>query len=133
MEAFIGALAAPLGQALVALLNVAIIMLLKWGREKIKSEGAIKALEHVTLVAQTVVVSLNQEVVAALKNDGKFDAQEKARIKATAVTMVNQQLPKTVTTAAGYLINDLNSLIDQLIERAVVRAKAEEGMTALPK
>jgi hypothetical protein len=46
--------------------------------------------------------------------------------------MVNQQLPGTVTTAAGYLINDLNSLIDQLIERAVVKAKQEEGITALP-
>lgn len=129
MEEIIKAIAEPLGQVLVVVVNAAIVLMLKWLRERFKSEGAMKAIEHLSGVAQGVVVTLNQQVVEALKNDGKFDAGERARIKILAVDMVNKQTPDVVRTAAGYMVNDITAIVDGLIEQAVVKAKAEECIT----
>lgn len=131
LEQVTQAMAQPLTELLLVLLNAGIVLGLKWLREHVKNKGAIDALDHISQTAYSVVVSLNQEVVEALKNDGKFDAKERAEIKARALQMVHQQIAPASKAAAGRMVTDVSALVNQYIENAVVQAKSASPLNVI--
>lgn len=124
MEEILKMMAEPLGTLLLALVNAGIIMAIRWVHQHTKSDNVRMAVSTMGEVVQTEVGRLNQQVVEALKNDGKFDEQEQARIKQTALDTINKQLPPAVKKAAGYVMKDIEAYLNGLIEVSVVKAKA---------
>lgn len=123
MEEILKMIAEPLGALLLVLINAGIAVAVRWIHQNTKSENIKLATTTLSTVVTTEVARLNQQVVKALKNDGRFSEDEKAQIKNTARRAVREQLTPTVQKAAGYMVNDLEVMIDAMIEQAVVKAK----------
>lgn len=115
--------AGPLGTLLLVLGNAGAAMAIRWINGKTKSQNIRTAVGTLTTVVQAEVARLNQQMVKSLKDDGKFSADEKARINAVARDSINAQLPAGVRRAAGHAVRDLPGFIDSLIEQAVAAAK----------
>jgi uncharacterized membrane protein YgcG len=124
MDEILKVIAEPLGTLLLVLINAGIAMAVRWIHQNTKSENIKLATDTLSTVVQAEVARLNQQVVKALKNDGKFSDNEKGQIKESARRSIREQLTPAVQKGAGYVVQDLERLIDALIEQAVVEAKA---------
>lgn len=120
-------IAEPLGALLLVLANAVVAMAVRWINQHTKNQKVQQATTTLNEVVTSEVARLNQQVVKALKNDGKFDDNERYQIKQTALDAIRKQLPAGVQKAAGYMVQDVEAYIAALIERAVVAAKAPEG------
>jgi len=79
------------------------------------------AVSIVELLAGGVVKAVYEEIVRALKNDGKFDAEERARALVTARVALMVEVERV---GLGDIIQTLGQAgIDSIVERAVQAAK----------
>jgi uncharacterized membrane protein YebE (DUF533 family) len=123
-------IAEPLGALLLVMANAALAMAVRWINQHTKNQKVQQAATTLNEVVTAEVARLNQQVVDALKNDGKFDDNERYQIKQTALNAITKQLPAGTQKAAQYMVQDLEAYISALIERAVAAAK---GPPAPPK
>jgi hypothetical protein len=123
MEELIKLIAEPLGALLLALVNAGVVLAIRWLNQRTKNEKALTAAAAIGDITKATVARLNQQVVKALKNDGKFDEDEKYQIKQTALDAINRQLTPEVKKAAVGLVADLEAFIEAKLEEAVVAAK----------
>lgn len=124
MDEILKIIAEPLGTLLLVLINAAVAMAVRWIHENTKSENIKLATDTLSTVVKAEVARLNQQVVRALKDGDGFTDTEKQQVKEAARRSIQEQLTPAVQKGAGYLVQDLDKLIDALIERAVVKAKA---------
>jgi hypothetical protein len=125
MDEILKIIAEPLGTLLLVLINAGIAVAVRWIHQNTKSENIKLATDTLSEVVTAEVARLNQQVVRALKNDGKFDDNERYQIKQAAMNSINKQLTPAIRASAGYVVNDLELMIDGLIERTVVKAKVD--------
>jgi hypothetical protein len=123
MEEILQVIAEPLGALLLVLINAVAAMAIRWVHSHTKSENMRMAADTLKAVAVAEVNRLNTQVVAALKDDGKFSDAEQQQIKATALKAIIEQLPAPVKKATGYMVNDLEAYVNSLIELAVTKLK----------
>ncbi|WP_152540348.1 hypothetical protein [Sporolactobacillus terrae] len=83
---------------------------------------ANKVIDGLGSIAQTVVADFNQRVVADAKAKGIFTAELAASVKEDAVKAVIAQAPELIELGKS-AIGDVEALIPQLIEQAVLKAK----------
>jgi ElaB/YqjD/DUF883 family membrane-anchored ribosome-binding protein len=126
MEDLVKIVAEPLGALLLVMVNAGLAMAIRWINQRTKSENIQLAVGTLGTVVEAEVARLNQQVVKALKNDGRFSEDEKAQIKSTARAAVQDQLTPAVQKAAGYAVQDVEVLVNSMIERAVTAAKAPQ-------
>jgi len=108
---------------MLALVNAIIVLAIRWVNQHTNNQKAQAAAGAIGDIAGATVARLNQQVVEALKNDGKFDNNERYQIKQTAIDAVNRQLTPQVRRAAKGFVVDLEAYIDAKIEEAVVNSK----------
>lgn len=125
MEEILKIIAEPLGALLLALANVGVGLAIRWIHNRTKNERVVAATATIGDVTKATVARLNQQVVDALKNDGKFDEAEKAQVKQAALTSINEQLRPEVIKAAGGFLADLDAYIDSKLEEAVSTPKPQ--------
>jgi uncharacterized membrane protein YebE (DUF533 family) len=125
MEELIKVIADPLGALLLGLVNAGVVLAIRWIHNRTKNERAQAAVTAIGDVTTATVARLNQQVVNALKNDGKFDEAEKAQIKQVALKSINEQLRPEVRKAAGGFLDDLDAYIDSKLEEAVGAPKPQ--------
>lgn len=123
MDEILKIIAEPLGTLLLVLVNAGIAVAVRWMHQHTKSENIRLATDTLGEVINAEVARLNQQVVKALKDGDGFTDAEKQQVKDTARRSIQEQLTPAVQKGAGYLVKDLERLIDSLIERAVVAAK----------
>ncbi|WP_028983343.1 hypothetical protein [Sporolactobacillus terrae] len=83
---------------------------------------ANKVIDGLSTIAQTVVADFNQRVVADAKAKGVFTTELAASVKEDAVKAVIAQAPELIELGKS-AIGDIEALIPQLIEQAVLKAK----------
>jgi type II secretory pathway pseudopilin PulG len=98
-----------------------------WLKSKTKNEKAANIMERLINFVANVVLELDQTIVDKLKKDGKWNAEEAAKVKAMAVEKINSYLgPAGVAEALAILGIDnptLQALISTLIEACVRKNK----------
>jgi hypothetical protein len=130
-QQLIDAAAPILATILVAVLTLVANAL----KAKLQNESSLDALNKLAHLAEVAVLSLEQTMVARLKelaSDGRLTKEELAQVKDAALLQVRSALSKQglerVMKALGYQKQeDLDALLSAQIEAAVSRAKSTLG------
>lgn len=109
-----------------------------WIAEKVKNARLSGILERLGNFAFQVVSELNQTVVAQLKKDGKWNAEEAAKVKQMALDKLKSYIgPEGLKEAMAILGIDnatLMNLLGTMIEQSVLSEKqAVERLAAAAK
>lgn len=98
-----------------------------WIAEKVKNARIAGVLERLGNFAFQVVAELNQTIVAQLKKDGKWNAEEAAKVKQMAVDKLKSYLGaeglKEAMTILGIDNATLLNLLGTMIEQSVMSEK----------
>lgn len=98
-----------------------------WIAEKVKNARIAGVLERLGNFAFQVVAELNQTIVAQLKKDGKWNAEEAAKVKQMAIDKLKSYLGaeglKEAMAILGIDNATLLSLLGTLIEQSVLSEK----------
>lgn len=89
---------------------------------KVKNSNISDALGRVSMTAETVVKSIEQTTVSALKAaaaDGKLTKEDAKSVKDAAVKKLKDQLPSSVLEVANAGVTSLETFISDKIEKAV--------------
>lgn len=111
-------------------LTAIITVLISWGlsilQKKVKSDEGKNAIDQINNIIDTVVTSLMQVDVSSLKKDaGILNAGQKNLIKVKAIKSVNNLLTDGLKSTASGILGNLNSYIDNRIEKLVYDSKKE--------
>jgi hypothetical protein len=87
-----------------------------------QADIANRVIDGLSSIAQTVVADFNQRVVSDAKAKGAFTSEFAASVKEEAVKAVIAQAPELIALGKS-AIGDIECLIPQLIEQAVLKAK----------
>ncbi|MCL6443640.1 MAG: hypothetical protein K6T83_09325 [Alicyclobacillus sp.] len=89
----------------------------------VKSKTAANAIDGLAAIAQSVVQDFNQRIVNDAKAQGVFNVQLAQKVKEDAVQAVLAQ-GANLAALAEKTVGDVQSLVESLVEQAVVKAKA---------
>lgn len=98
----------------------------KWLRSKTKNEALVAALTEAETIATNVVISLQTNVVEALKiasKDGKLSDQEVSEIKKKAVEMFLSDLSKQSYKVINANADDIGAWVQNLLEKRLLVMK----------
>lgn len=87
-----------------------------------QADTANSVIDGLSAIAGTVVADFNQRVVKDAKTNGVFTTQLADNVKSAAVNAVIAQAPQLIALGEQ-TIGDVKTLIPQLVEQAVSKAK----------
>jgi len=102
-----------------------LVMLIKWGKMKIKNETVVYALERISQTVLTVVTNHMQSTLSG--GSGSID---KSAVKIMALADIHSQIPESIKAAASQGVSDIGKFIDQKLEKAVFDIKQKSQMGA---
>lgn len=95
-----------------------LVVLIKWGKMKIKNEMVVYALERISQTVMTVVTNHMQSTLG-----GAGVTVDKAAVKIMALADIHSQIPESVKVAAAQGVTDIGKFIEQKLEKAVFDIK----------
>ena len=101
-------------------------------KEKTKNEKIKTCIDIVADDAINIIYMLNQTVVDGLKEgslDGKLTAEDAANIKSMAFNMLINTLSQDVKDTITEVYGNLDTYLNNVIEKSVVKAKSEKKLT----
>lgn len=110
--------------------GAAIVQYFRARAKNIGSEAAARGLDLLADMTDAVVCDLEASVVRKAKElsaDGKLTADEARRIKRTAISAVQDVLPRETLMALSSQNVSLHGAISSAIERAIANRKTQEG------
>ena len=83
-------------------------------------------IDQAQTIVTTVVQSVNQTYVDALKKAGKFTEEAAMEAKETAFSLAREMITKEISVAIRQVYGDLEIYLDTLIEQTVLDLKIRE-------
>ena len=126
MEALIPIAIQALYPVIASLASWGIYELTRYIRSKTQNEQAVAALEQIGLIVETNVADLAQTIADDMRKTsagGKLTKEDAAKLRDLALRRINEQVPATVSAAAGTLVSNLDAYIRARMEQAVRYSK----------
>ena len=111
------------GTGLTALMSWAVSRLIVWLNSKIKDEKMRKHSETVIQIVHNAVQAVFQTFVEALKNDGKFTAEEQQAAKTKCLDIINGQLTTELKDYITENFGDIQAYLSTQVEAIIYQLK----------
>ena len=112
-----------LGTALTALVGWGVAVLTNWLNTKIKDKKAAEFITRIMKIITDAVMSIYQQFVEVLKNEGKFGPEQQKLAKDKAIEIINSQLTPELKEYITNNYGDITPWISTQIEAVLYTLK----------
>ena len=122
-----------LSTILIALVSWATAMAVQWINEHTKGKRAQRAtllMRHLENAVDATVTTANETLVKALKEKGKFSAEEQAAVKQAVMDSVKRQSGPIIKELTDMGVTEINEILHNRIEQAVKYNKPSSEVVA---